>query len=148
MSGIGNEEPQPKLELLLERVALDAQEDPAEEPSFVAGMSALGGCGEPPLKKARVARRRYCFSEGFRDRLSEILERVNDKAEAEDLLERSHEVVKVDCSRLSPEEMTLFEKLAFEVYYTDKSVFKLMFENNCARFYGAFPSTHSAAGPA
>jgi len=93
---------------------------------------------EPPIKKSRSFRRRFCFSEGFQGRLNEIVIKLDDKVEVEDMIERTYDVVKIDCSRLSIDEMSTFQKEAFVLYYTDKSISKLIFENNTAKFYGAF----------
>jgi len=93
---------------------------------------------DPPVKKSKIFRRRFCFSEGFRGRLDEIIMKLDDKVEPVEVLERTHDVVKIDCSRLSIDEMSMFEKEAFVLYYTDKSISKLIFEGNVAKFYGAF----------
>lgn len=106
---------------------------------------------EPPLpqpppaspiteqRKSRgVCRRRYCFSEGFHNRLEHMLHAAEGKPTVSEGLEKNRRIVVVDFSSLSLEEASNFERSAFELYYTDKSVKKLSFEGNTAKFWGDF----------
>jgi len=66
------------------------------------------------------------------------LHAVEGKPSIKECTDKNRSVVVVDFSSLSLEEAANFERAAFELYYTDKSVKKLSFEGNTAKFWGDF----------
>ena len=124
---------EPRLEVIVE-------EEPNQSAQhFLAPLSMSSEATNTPAKRPRgPCRRRYCFSEGFHSRLEDLLGLAEGKPNITEGMEGNRHVVSVDFSSLNLEEMGRFERAAFELYYTDKSVKKLTFEGNAAKFWGDF----------
>lgn len=89
----------------------------------------------PPRGRAGPRDKRKTFSSGFHDRLDKIAKAGTSTKYAWHGLSQTCEL---DHSQLSKEEALEFAKIMFEMYYTDKTVRKLIFEKNCAKLVAGY----------